>query len=48
VDPDYKRVEALQAISALAMGFHYHGWPPAPYWENAHQAAEEWSKEATG
>jgi hypothetical protein len=41
-----KRIEALVAIRLLAFSFDHYVWPPADYWENAHQAAQKWCDEA--
>jgi hypothetical protein len=40
-----KRVEALEAIRSLAVSFDHHVWPPASYWDIAHQAALDWCGE---
>jgi hypothetical protein len=37
-----KRTEALEALRSLALCFDHHVWPPAAYWESAHEAAQDW------
>jgi hypothetical protein len=42
-----KRTEALEALRSLALCFDHHVWPPAAYWESAHEAAQDWVSETS-
>jgi hypothetical protein len=37
------KTEAIEALRLLALCFDHHVWPPAAYWENAHEAAQGWA-----
>lgn len=37
-----KKTDAVEALRSLALCFDHHVWPPAAYWENAHEAVQDW------